>query len=282
MTEYTEQLWNLDEVHDLIERDPVAGGREAVNKIIHDVQVITDKISDDVEKGMARVYIEAEMTATKIKAEAKEAASTIREDAAKAAADLIANVKEGEDPKAAAAIAEKIIKQAEKNSADLNRQADETIKALTDQAEDAAFNFQRIAETQVRHVTQLQEQATKKLADTTKEMAAKYLDPGDGMEDKEGRQAAAEIIKILARASDEVHNAATEISAKIQEATEQTLTTVRAAARDAAASIESAIGDANNKMLEVTQTTVTQTVGAEAAEFYELGSLRDKIKNRPA
>ena len=281
MDGYSEQLWNLDQVHDLIKRDPVAGGREAVDKIIDDVRAITDKIAEDAEKVMADVHVEAEVTATKLKAEAKKAADAIRENAAKAAADLIGNVKEGEDPKSAAVIAKKILQQAEKNTADLNQQADGFIKALTDQAEDSAFKFQRVAEAEARHVTQLQEQATKKLADTTKEMAAKYLNSGDGMEDKEERLAAAEIIKMLAQASDEVHRAATEIRAKMQEAADEAMATVKQAVRDAAAYVESAIGDANEKMLEVTRTTITQTVGDEAAEFYDLGSLRDKIKNRP-
>ena len=101
------------------------------------------------------------------------------------------------------------------------------------------------------------------------------------MEDKEERLAAAEIIKMLAQASDEVHRAATEAAAKIQQASEEAIVTAKEAARDAAASVERAIGNANEKILEVTQTTITQTVGAKEAEFYDLGSLRDKWKNRP-
>ena len=73
----------------------------------------------------------------------------------------------------------------------------------------------------------------------------------------------------------------TEAAAKIQEVAEKAIVTAKEAARDAAASVESAIGDANEKMLEVTQTTITQTVGAKEAEFYDLGSLRDKMRNRP-
>ncbi len=79
MGDNSEQLWNLDQVHDLIERDPAAGGRKAVDKIINDVRAITDKISEDAEKVMASVHVEAEVIATKLKAEAKEAAGAIRE-----------------------------------------------------------------------------------------------------------------------------------------------------------------------------------------------------------
>ena len=122
-------------MHDLIERDPVAGGREAVEKIVNDVRAIIDKISGDAEKIISGVNVEAEVTATKLKAEAKEAADKIRENAAKAAADLIGNIKEGEDPKSAAVTAKKILQQAEKNTAELNWQADESVKALIDRAE---------------------------------------------------------------------------------------------------------------------------------------------------
>ena len=34
-----------DQLHDLIKRDPAAGGREAAEKIVNDVRAITDKIS---------------------------------------------------------------------------------------------------------------------------------------------------------------------------------------------------------------------------------------------
>ena len=151
---------------------------------------------------------------------------------------------------------------------------------MIDQSEAAAFKFQRVAEAEARNMAQLREQATKKLSDMTREMAAKYTDSEDGTVDKDGRQAAIEIIKMLAQASDEVHRAATDAAAKIQEVAEVAIVTAKEAARDATASIEIAIGKANEIIVEVTQTTITQTVGAEEAEFYDVGSLRDKIKNR--
>ena len=277
----SEQLWNLDKVHDLIKRDPAAGGREAVEKIVNGVRAITGKISEDAEKIISGVNVMAKMTATELKAEAKEAADTIRKNAAKAAADLIRNVKEGEDPKKAAIIAKKILQQAVKNTAELNRQADESVKGLIDQAEAAALKFQRDVEAEVRNMSQIRDQVTKKLSDKTKETAVKFLDSEIGTEDKEWSQAAAEIIKMLAQASDDVHRFATEAADKIQKVSDEAIATVKEAARVAAASVERAIGDANKKMLEVTQTTITQTVGAEEAEFYELGSLRDKMRNRP-
>ncbi|MEE9317303.1 MAG: hypothetical protein V3U48_03325, partial [Rhodospirillales bacterium] len=151
----SEQLWNLDQVHDLIKRDPAAGGREAVEKIVNDVRAVTDKISEDAEKIISGVNVAAKVTATKLKAEAKEAADTIRKNATKAAADLIGNVKEGEDPKKAAVIAKKILQQAVKNTAELNRQADECVKELIDQAEAAALKFQRDAEAEARNMSQI-------------------------------------------------------------------------------------------------------------------------------
>jgi len=78
-----------------------------------------------------------------------------------------------------------------------------------------------------------------------------------------------------------VHRFAAEAADKIQKVFDEAIATVKEAARVAAASVESAIGDANEKILEVTQTSITQTVGAEEAEFYDLGSIRDKQKNRP-
>ena len=78
MGDYSEQLWNLDQVHDLIERDPAAGGREAVKKIVNDVRAITDKISEDAEKVMAGIHVEADVMAAKLKAAAKKAADAIR------------------------------------------------------------------------------------------------------------------------------------------------------------------------------------------------------------
>jgi len=281
MGDYADHLRKLDQLHGLIERDPAAGGREAVDKIIDDVRAITDKISEDAEKIISGVNIEAEVTATKLKAEAKAATDSIRENAAKAASELIGNVKQGEDPKSAAVIAQKILQQAEKNTAELNRRADESVKAMIGQAEAAAFKFQRVAEAEARNMTQIREQATKKLADTTRVTAANFPESEDGPEAKDGRQAAAEIIKMLAQASDEVHRAATEAAAKIQEVAEVAIVTAKEAARDAAASVESAIGEANEKILDVTRTTITQTVGAEEAEFYDVGSLRDKWSNRP-
>ncbi len=107
------------------------------------------------------------------------------------------------------------------------------------------------------------------------------MDSEIGTEAKEWSQAAAEIIKMLAQASDEVHRFAAEAADKIQKVSDEAIATVKEAARVAAASVERAIGDANEKILEVTQTTITQTVGAEEATLYDVGSLRDRIKNRP-
>ncbi len=78
-----------------------------------------------------------------------------------------------------------------------------------------------------------------------------------------------------------MHSLADAAADKIQKVSDEAIATVKEAARVAAASVESAIGDANEKMLEVTQTTITQTVGAKEAEFYDVGSLRDKMRNRP-
>ena len=277
----SEDLWNLDQVHGLIERDPAAGGREAVEKIVNNVRAITDKFSEDAEKIISGINVTAKVTATELKAEAKEAADTIRKNATKAAANLIRNVKGGEDSKKAAVSAKKILQQAEKNTAELNRQADKSVKGLIDQAEAAALKFQRDAEAEVRNMFQIRDQVTKKLSDKTKETAAKFLDSEIGTEDKEWSQAAAEIIKMLAQASDDVHRFATEAATKIQKVSDEAIATVKEAARVAAASVERAIGDANKKMLEVTQTSITETVGDKEAEFYDLGSLRDKMKNRP-
>ena len=214
---------------------------------------------------------------TKLKAEAKEAVAAIQENATKAASDLLRNVKAGEDPKKAAVIAKNIMKEAEETTAELNRRSDGSIKALTDQAETAVLKFQRVAEAQTRDLFQLREQAAKKLADTTKKTAAQFPASGeDGAADMERRLAAAEIIKMLAQASDEVHRAASQAADKIQKVAEEAVVMAKAAARDATASVQRAIGDANQKILEVTQSAITETVGESEVEFFDLAPLKER------
>ena len=48
------------------------------------------------------------------------------------------------------------------------------------------------------------------------------------------------------------------------------------AGRDATMSVQSAIGDANQKILEVTENAITETVGKSEVEFFDLAPLKER------
>ena len=116
--------WSLDALQDVVERDPVAGGEAAIEKLIENVQAVTDKITTDTEKSIDRIHAEADSQAIKLTAEAENAVNNIRENVAKAAANLIRESEKGGDTKQAAKTADKIIKEAEDSTARINRRVE--------------------------------------------------------------------------------------------------------------------------------------------------------------
>ena len=131
----------------------------------------------------------------------------------------------------------------------------------------------------------MEKEAVKKIAEAGKNAAAKFpMEPKAGDPDnealKEERLAAAEIIKALAQAADNVHRASTQAAARIQKASEEAQLSMRMAAKKAATMINEAIDEANEKIIRTTEKAITDAVGEEEAEFFDLESLKEKWVNR--
>ena len=239
----------------------------------------------DGEKVVNRVHAEAAAAVVKLTTEAKRGVGDIRKDAARAAADLVREGKTGGDSKRDALAAEKIIKEAGKAAEELNQKAADALKALSEEAEAIAFNFKRITETAARELTEAEKEAVKKVSDAGRNAAAKFpTEPKEGDPDnealKEERLAAAEIIKALAQAADDVHRASMLAVAKIQKASEDAQLSMRKASKKAATLINEAIDEANEKIIRTTEKAILDAVGKEEAEFFDLGPLKEKWVKR--
>ncbi len=285
MNDYLDHVRSLEELHGLIERDLTSGTAEATKMLVDDIKAVVDKILEDAEKVVSRVHAESEAAVIRLTTEAKRGVDDIRKGAARAAADLVREGKTGGGSKQDALAAEKIIKEAGKATGELNQKTADVLKALSEEAEAIAFKFKRITETAARALTEAEKEAVKKVADAGKNAAAKFpTEPKAGDPDnealKEERLAAAEIIKALAQAADDVHRASTRAAARIQKASEEAQLSMRKAAKKAATMINEAIDEANEKIIRTTEKAIVDAVGEEEAEFFDLGPLKEKWAER--
>jgi hypothetical protein len=134
---YDEHIRSLALLHDKIEQNQEVGEKEAIEKVVKDVQAAARKIAADAERVVDQLNTDAKEAAAGLKAEAKAAATDIRKGAARKASDLIRMVKEGADEKEALLNADKILKDAEQTTIELNRQAAASLTALAKQTEAA-------------------------------------------------------------------------------------------------------------------------------------------------
>ena len=102
----------------------------------------------------------------------------------------------------------------------------------------------------------------------------------DDPETQAARKAAARVIKMLAQASESVTRSVGEATDRVQRAAEKAIATVKVASSLASSSVHGAIETANRNILDVTQSTIIKQVGKKEAEFYDVGSLRDKWGKR--
>ena len=84
----------------------------------------------------------------------------------------------------------------------------------------------------------------------------------------------------LAQASDNLQAAASVAAETLKNAADEVVATVQQTATKAIASVHSAIDDANDWVLELTSMVITDLVGEEKAEFYDLESLKGKWSRR--
>ena len=80
----------------------------------------------------------------------------------------------------------------------------------------------------------------------------------------------------MAKAAKKVNRAVEQATAKLHKTAEDASKMVEKAAREATASVERAINDAHEKIFEVTESVIMDTVSAEEAEYFELDDLKQK------
>ncbi|MCH7865577.1 MAG: hypothetical protein IIC56_10255, partial [Proteobacteria bacterium] len=49
-SEYLKHVRSLERLHEMIEDDPASGGKEAVERLVKDIEAVSEKISQDAEK----------------------------------------------------------------------------------------------------------------------------------------------------------------------------------------------------------------------------------------
>lgn len=283
-TSFHEHVRSLAMLHDLIEKDQIVGEKSAVEKLVNDIAEAAERIAADAERAVDEVNAEADAAAESLKAEARSAVSGIRKGAAQTAAELMQDVQKGADVKTAVLAADKILKQAEQATIELNIQAQHSLRALAKQAAEATAIIQKEVDSAFGELAEVKEQAVKQVVGAAKETALKF--PADAAPDdpetRAARQAAARVIKMLAQASESVNRSANAAAGRLQRAAFEAINSVKIASAEAASSVHDAIGQANEKILTVTKTAVTTTVGDadKAAEFFDLESLRDKWNKR--
>jgi hypothetical protein len=130
----------------------------------------------------------------------------------------------------------------------------------------------------------VKEQAVKQVAGTAKGTAQQFLadTAPEDPESRAARHAAAQVIKMLAQASESVTRSVGEATARVQRAAEKAIANVKVASSQASSSVHDAIDTANQKVLDVAQSAITKQVGEKDAEFFDVGSLRDKWNKRDA
>jgi len=282
-TRFHEHVRSLALLHDLIERDQDGGERGAVEKLVKDIAEAAERIAADAERAVEQVNAEADAAAQNLKAEARAAVSDIRKDAAKAATDLMEGIREGADEKTAVLAADRILKQAEQTTLELNMLAQQSLRALAQQAAAATDIIQKEVDSAFGELATVKEHAVKQVVGAAKDTAMRF--PADGEPDtpetRAARQAAARVIKMLAQASESVSRSANSAASRLQNAAYEAINSVKAASAEAANSVHDAINHANERVYTVTKAAITKTVGSEEkAEFFDMESLRDKWSKR--
>lgn len=279
---YDDHIRSLALLHDDIEQDQEIGEKAAIEKVVKDVHAAARKIAADAERVVDQLNADAKQAADGLKAEAKQAVTGIRKGAAQAASDLISQVEEGADKKTAVLKASKILKDAEQTTVELNRQATVSLDALEKQTEAASAEVNAAVKSALVELLEIKEQAVKQLAGTAKGTAQQFLadTAPEDPETRAARQSAAQVIKMLAQASESVTRSVGDATARVQRAAEKALANVKVASSQASTSVHDAIDAANNKVLDVAETAITKQVGESEAEFFDVGSLRDRWKKR--
>jgi hypothetical protein len=275
-TRFHEHVRSLALLHDLIEHDQDVGERGAVEKLVKDIADAAERIAADGEHAIEQVNSEASAAASNLKAEARAAVSEIRRGAAQAAADLMQSVEEGADEKTAVLAADRILKQAEQTTVELNIQAQQSLRALTQQTTAATAIIEKEIDSAFSELAVVKEHAVKQVVGAAKQTAQQF--PADAAPDTP----AARVIKMLAQASESVHRSSNSAASRLRQAAFDAIASVKAASFEAASSVHDAIDRANEEVLSVTRTAITKTVGSEekAAQFFDLESLRDKWSKR--
>jgi hypothetical protein len=283
-TSFHEHVRSLALLHDLIERDQDVGEKGAIEKLVKDIAHAAERIAADGEHAIELVNAEANAAANNLKAEARVAVGEIRRGAAQAAAELLRNVEEGADEKTAVLAADRILKQAEQTTVELNMQAQKALKALAQHAIEATEIIQNEIDSAFKDLAVVKEVAVKQVVGAAKDTARQF--PADAAPDdpqtRAARQAAANVIKMLAQASESVHRSANSAASRLQKAAFAAITSVKTASSEAASSVHDTIDQANRDVLAVTKEAIAKTIGSEekAAQFFDLESLRDKWSKR--
>ena len=278
---YLKHVRSLQELHEIIEHDHALGSMEAVERLAQDVQAVGEKIAEDAQRMAALVNTRAEAESMKLTAKTAIAVSKINNDAAKAAANLIRQVPSRENAKNVAIAANKILKEAEKVTAKLNRQAEKAVGKVAKRAETAAANVKRVAEAANRDLTDAGNKATESIARASKDALTRFPASENGSLQgdefvNESRLAAANVIKVLAQAAERMNQAAELATAELQAVTDEAVTWVQRAAEEATATIVVAIEAANKTILEITQKAIIEIVGKEKLSLFDLEPLKKR------
>ena len=269
-------------LHDQIEKNPKAGEKMAIQKVVKDVKVAAKNIAAGADRVISQFATESHKVVAELNAEAETAVNSIRKGASQAALDLIGDIQEGADKKMAALAAKDILQKAEQIADELNRQATDTLDTLVKQTDAATARVEATLQEVLTELVEVKGQAVKQVANATKSTAKWYPANAalDNPETLAARKAATEVIKMLAQASESITHSVTETTARVQQAATEASAAITKAATEANASVRGAIDEANEKILDVTGVAIKTTVGKEEATLFDLEPLKEKWGTR--
>ena len=286
MPDYLDHVRTLEELHRAVDSRHDLVTQEAMVEFVTDVEAAVAKIVKDTENIVAEIHSEAKAVGEKITAMAATTVANIRKKTTKSAARFLRDIEPGEDKKSTARAAGKILSAASTTSKELKQQAEEAFISIAEKVDAAVAKVKRVLEDAVRDLAELGQNAIRKVAEKGKEVAVQFpVSESDGGQSeaalKETREVAAKAIKALANDAKKVNRAVEQATAKLHKAAEEAIVMMEKATRDATVSVELAINDANEKIFEVTQSAIMDTVGAEESEYFDLDSLKHKWGKKP-
>jgi len=264
-----------------LEQQDLGKAHSAAEGLIGNVENAIDHIERNAELIAEAIESNADAVRELILAKTDQTVAEIKKETTLVAASLLRNAGEKSDEKSRAKAAGELLEEASILSKNINRQAEESLASIARELAGAEVGINRVREQSVRDLTTLGNQGIQELAKIVKATPRtnenRTAEPRPPEKDGVGVD---EIVflteKALVELQTRIQRTVEDASSKLNAARDTAAKLLKQTAREAVASIENAIANANKRIVSVTETAIVNAVPTEEIDHFNLGSLRQR------